>query len=267
MGKIISISNQKGGVGKTTTAINVAASMASMGKDILIIDSDPQCNSTSAVGIDKKDIDKRNTQDNRYKNLYDIYGGHCTAEETIINTPFERLSIIPASRHLVDIEIEHVGKERREWILAEAINKIRDRFEYIFVDCPPSLGLLTLNSLVAADSVMIPVQCEYFALEGLGLLANTIMDVQDSFNPSLKIEGILMTMYDIRNNLSLEVVKDVRDSYGDKVYTTMIPRNVVLGEAPSFGKPAMYYDIRSKGAQSYISLAQEILNGKAGQRA
>ncbi len=267
MGKLISISNQKGGVGKTTTVINLAASLGSIGKGVLIVDSDPQCNSTSSVGIDKKDIDSRNPEENRYKTLYDIYTGHCTAEETIMETTFERISIIPASKHLVDAEIEHVGKERREFILADALKNIRNRFEYILVDCPPSLGLLTLNALVAADSVMIPVQCEYFALEGLGLLASTIMDVQDSFNPALKIEGILLTMFDVRNNLSQEVVKDVRDSYGSKVYTTMIPRNVVLGEAPSFGKPAMYYDARSKGAQSYLALAQEILNGKVGQGA
>ncbi|MBF0538662.1 MAG: ParA family protein [Nitrospirae bacterium] len=259
MGKIISISNQKGGVGKTTTAINLAASLANLGRDVLIVDTDPQCNATSGVGIDKGNIEK---------NLYDVYSGSCPIEEAIIKTPFERLHIIPASRRLVDVEIEHVNKERREWILSEALNHIKNRFEYIIVDCPPSLGLLTLNSLVAADSVMIPVQCEYFALEGLSLLAKTITNVQDSFNPSLELEGILLTMYDTRNNLSVEVAAEVRSSYDAKVYTTIIPRNVVLAESPSHGKPAMYYDIRSKGAQSYISLAEEMLGEKGlGQKA
>jgi len=251
MGKVLTIVNQKGGVGKTTTAINLAASLALAEKDILIIDNDPQGNSTSGLGISRDDLDK---------SLYDVYAGRCEINDALKKSSMEHLNILPSTIDLLGIEVELVGKEGRESVLNNAIDSIREKYRYIFIDCPPSLGLLTLNALVAADSVIIPVQCEYYALEGLGLLTKTLRLVRNSFNPNLEIEGIVLTMFDLRNNLSQEVAKEVRKYFGDKVYNTVIPRNVTLGEAPSYGKPALLYDIRSKGAQSYLSLAKEILS-------
>lgn len=251
MGKVITIVNQKGGVGKTTTAINLAASLALTEKDILLIDTDPQGNSTSGLGIVREEIDK---------SLYDVYTGRCEIVDAIRMTVMEHLSILPSTMDLLGAEFELIGRERRENILQKAMHSIKDKFLYMLIDCPPSLGLLTLNALVAADSVIIPVQCEYYPLEGLSLLLRTLRNVRSSFNPDLEIEGIVLTMFDSRNNLSHEVAQEVRKHFGNKVYNTVIPRNVTLGEAPSFGKPALLYDIRSKGAQSYLSLAKEILN-------
>lgn len=250
MGKTIVIANQKGGVGKTTTTLNLAASLALAEKDILVIDTDPQGNLTSGLGINRDDLQK---------SLYDIYTGGFPIEEVIIGTAVPHLHIVPSNIDLLGVEVELVQREGREKILSNAIARIKDSYRYIFIDCPPSLGLLTLNGLVAADSVIVPVQCEYYSLEGLGLLSRTLKLVRGSFNPSLDIEGILLTMFDARNTLSHQVAEEVRKFFREKVYHTLIPRNVSLGEAPSHGKPAILYDARSKGAQSYLSLAKEML--------
>lgn len=251
MGKTIAIANQKGGVGKTTTTINLSASIALAEKDILIIDTDPQGNLTSGLGIDREALQK---------SLYDVYTGKFPIEDVIIETSLPHLYIVPSTIDLLGVEVELVQKDRRERMLLDAILKIKNNYRYIFIDCPPSLGLLTLNGLVAADSVIVPVQCEYYSLEGLSLLTRTLRLVRGSFNPNLDIEGILLTMFDARNSLSYQVAEEVRKFFKEKVYKTLIPRNVTLGEAPSYGKPAILYDARSKGAQSYLSLAKEILN-------
>lgn len=251
MGKTVAIVNQKGGVGKTTTAVNLAASLSMAGKDILIIDTDPQGNSTTGLGIGREEAGKT---------LYDVYAERCSPEDAVLPTTVEHLSIIPSNIDLLGVEVELVGREGREHMLSRIISRLRDKYQYILLDCPPSLGLLSLNALVAADSVIIPVQCEYYALEGLGLITRTIQLVRNSFNPALELKGVLLTMFDTRNSLSHQVVQEVRKHFGDKVFKTLIPRNVTLSEAPSHGKAAVFYDIRSSGAQSYLSLAKEILN-------
>lgn len=250
MGKIISVANQKGGVGKTTSAINLAASLAAVEHSTLLIDIDPQSNSTSGVGIDPKTVDK---------SIYEVMVGGVNAIDAIRNTEMPNLDIIPSHINLVGAEIEMVDRARRENILRDAVVHLKDKYDFIIIDCPPSLGLLTINSLTASDSVMIPVQCEYFALEGLGQLLNTIKIVLQHLNKELEIEGVLMTMYDSRTRLSNQVADEVARYFGDKVFDTVISRNVRLAEAPSFGKPVILYDASSAGSKNYLSLAREII--------
>lgn len=251
MNKIVSIVNQKGGVGKTTTAVNLAASLALSGEKILLLDIDPQGNSTSGLGVSRDSLERT---------LYNVFSGECGISDAIVQTSLENLMLAPSGIDLLGVEVELAGREGREQMLSSALATVRREFRYIFIDCPPSLGMLTLNALVAADSVLVPVQCEYYALEGLGLLTKTLQLIRNSFNPCIDIEGILLTMFDTRNSLSHQVVSEIKKYFGDKVYQTVIPRNVALGEAPSHGKPALLYDIRSRGAQSYLSLAKEILH-------
>ena len=258
MGRVIAIANQKGGVGKTTTTVNIAASLAAAEKKVLLIDSDPQGNSTSGMGIDRKDISG---------STYDLYTGKRTLQEIKKPTHFPWLDVIPAGIDLVGVEVELIQMIARERVLKKALAAIKNNYDYIFIDCPPSLGLLTVNALTAADGVLIPVQTEYYALEGLTALMNTIKLIKQDLNPDLTIEGVLLTMYDSRNNLADQVSQEVRKYFGSKVFTTVIHRNVALSEAPSHGKPVLLYDIRSRGAQSYLELAKEVLtNAKAGAR-
>jgi chromosome partitioning protein len=255
MGKVTAVANQKGGVGKTTSAINIAASLAAAGKHVLLIDTDPQGNSTSGFGIDK---------DNLNGSLYDLYSETKNIDELIRETSLDHLNIISSNIDLIGAELELAGKENRETILRDAIVHVKHRYDYLFIDCPPSLSLLTLNALVAADSLLVPMQCEYYALEGISMLLRTFELIKNSFNPSLEIEGILLTMFDGRTTLANQVTDELRRHFGDKVYKTIIPRNVTLAEAPSHGKPVMLYDIRSKGAQSYLELAKEIIGNETG---
>lgn len=255
MGKITAVANQKGGVGKTTTSINISASLAEAGKHVLLIDTDPQGNSTSGLGIDK---------DNLSGSLYDLYTESKTIDEIIQKTNMACLDIVASNIELIGAELELSLKEGRETILKQALEPHRDQYDYIFIDCPPSLSLLTLNALVAADSLLIPMQCEYYALEGISMLLRTFNLIKDSYNPELEIEGILLTMFDGRNALAHQVTDELRKHFGDKVYQTVIPRNITLAEAPSHGKPVIEYDIRSKGAQCYMALAKEIIGNEAG---
>ena len=249
-GKIIAITNQKGGVGKTTTAINLCASLAVAEKSTLLVDMDPQGNATSGLGIDKEKLETT---------VYDSLFEPALVEDAIVETAMPFLHLLPSNRQLTGAEVELVAQVGRELKLKQALESIRDKYRYIIVDCPPSLGLLTLNVLTAADSMLIPVQCEYYALEGLGHLLGTVQLVQSALNPELEIEGVLMTMFDKRLNLASQVVDETVEYFGDKVYKTIIPRNVRLSESPSFGKPILLYDIQSKGAESYLQLAREVI--------
>lgn len=251
MGKVITIVNQKGGVGKTTTAINLAAGVAVAEYSTLLIDTDPQGNSTSGLGIEASESGK---------NVYDTLISDVDPHEVILKTEMPFLSLLPSNINLVGAEVELVDFDNREMIMKGVVDKIRSEYEYIFIDCPPSLGLLTLNALVAADTVLIPVQCEYYALEGLGQLLNTINIVQRGLNTKLEIEGVLMTMFDSRLRLSNQIVDEVKKHFGDKVYSTLISRNVRLSEAPSYGKPVLLYEAVSSGARNYMELAKEFLN-------
>jgi chromosome partitioning protein len=250
MGKIITISNQKGGVGKTTTAINLSASLAASEKKTLLLDLDPQGNATSGVGV-KKGSFKRG--------LYHCLVMNEPLENVILGTDLEHLKVVPSDRNLAGAEVELVDFEQREFRLKKILEAVKDDYEYILIDCPPSLGLLTLNALTAADSILVPIQCEYFALEGVTELWDTLVRIRRGLNPNLAIQGFLLTMFDERTNLANQVVADLRDFLGSQVLSTLIPRNIRLAEAPSYGKPIILYDIKSKGAESYISLAKEVI--------
>lgn len=249
MGRVIAVANQKGGVGKTTTAVNLSTSLAKKGKKVILIDGDPQGNATSGLGVEK-DLDN---------SIYDVLVNEVDIKTTLQDTCVKTLKVCPSNMDLAGAEVELVSQMSREFRLKEKIDPIKDEFDYIIIDCPPSLGLITLNSFTAADSVLIPVQCEYYALEGLGQLLNTINLVKKHLNKNLEIEGAVLTMYDMRTNLSNQVVKEVKRYFDDKVYKTVIPRNIKLSEAPSFGMPIGLYDPKSKGARSYEKLAKEVM--------
>ena len=256
MGKIISLVNQKGGVGKTTTSINLSASLAVLGKRVLLVDLDPQGNTTTGVGINKGDINK---------SVYDVLIGECNISEAIVKTKYENLYVLPATLNLAGLDIELIEKSRQEQNfqrsgqLKRYIDPIKDEFDFIIIDCPPSLATITTNALTASNSVIIPVQCEFFALEGITQLLKTIMLAQKSLNPNLVIEGVLLTMLDSRTNLGFEVVEDIRKFFKEKVYNTIIPRLVRLTEAPSHGEPIIAYDPKSRGSEAYINLAKEVI--------
>ena len=252
MGRVICIANQKGGVGKTTTAVNLAASLAAAERDVLLVDCDPQGNATSGLGVRIKPEDRT---------VYHVLIGQCAAEDALRATDLEHLTIIGSDVNLFGAEVELGGTANSHNLLGKALRPLTDRFRYIFLDCPPSLGLLTLNALSCCDGVLIPLQCEYYALEGLTQLLQTVSRVRRNFNPNLGLEGIALTMYDGRNNLARQVEADVRSHFGELVYDTRVPRNVRLSEAPSHGKPAILYDIKSAGAQAYLSLAREMAGG------
>jgi len=250
MGRIIAISNQKGGVGKTTTAINLSACLAEKGKKVLTIDMDPQGNTTSGLGIDKNEVEDTS---------YEVLLGEAKIENAITKSIMDGLFVVPSERGLAGAEIELIGKVDREFILKKEVERIKDDYDFIIIDCPPSLGLITLNAFAASDSILIPIQCEYYALEGLSQLTKTIKLVKQGINPNLHIEGVLLTMYDSRTNLSVQIAEDVRKYFGATVYKTVIPRNVRLSEAPSYGRPIMAFDNKSKGAECYKKLANEVI--------
>ena len=251
MGRTIAIANQKGGVGKSTTAINLSSCLGEMGQKVLTIDMDPQGNTTSGMGVEKNEVE--NT-------IYELLLGESKLEDCIIPLNFDNLSLIPSNVNLAGAEIELIGVEDKEFILKNAIDQVRDQYDFIIIDCPPSLNMLTINAMTTADTVLVPIQCEYYALEGLSQLMHTIELVQERLNPELEMEGVVFTMYDARTNLSLQVVENVKDSLDQNIYKTIIPRNVRLAEAPSYGMPITQYDPKSRGAEAYMDFAEEFLD-------
>ena len=251
--RAIAVANQKGGVGKTTTTINLSASLAAKGKRVLVIDMDPQGNTTSGFGVDKNELE--NT-------VYELILGECSIQECLLKDVIENVSLIPSNVNLAAAEIELIGVEKKEFILKNEVDWIRDQYDFIVIDCPPSLNMLTVNAMTTADTVLVPIQCEYYALEGLSQLIHTVNLVRERLNPTLDIEGILFTMYDARTNLSMQVVENVKDHLTQRIYKTMIPRNIRLAEAPSYGMPINLYDPKSAGAESYMALADEVIRRK-----
>jgi len=250
MGRIISIANQKGGVGKSTTAINLSAAIAEKNKRVLVIDSDPQGNTTSGLGVDKNAVEKT---------IYDVYLGNDTINHCIVKTEYDNLELLPSNVNFAAAEIELIGVEKKEYILRNEVDYVKDNYDFIIIDCPPSLSLLTVNALASSDTVLVPVQCEYYALEGLSQLIHTINLVKERLNPSLEMEGVVFTMYDSRTNLSSQVVENVKENLEERIFDTLIPRNIRLAEAPSYGQPITTYEPKSAGAESYRNLAEEII--------
>ncbi|MBQ7792466.1 MAG: ParA family protein [Clostridia bacterium] len=250
MGKIIAVANQKGGVGKTTSAINIAASLGHFGKKVLLIDADPQGNSTSGVGVNKERVEH---------SFYDVLIGSEPIEKSVVETQWENLWLCPCNIDLAGAEIELVGVSDREFQFSKSLEAVKDEYDYIIVDCPPSLGLITINILSGSDSILIPLQCEYFALEGLSQLMNTLRKIKSRYNESLEIEGVILTMYDGRPHLTLQVAEEIKKYFGEKVFKSPIPRSVRLGEAPSYGEPILYYDKRSRCTEAYLNIAKDIL--------
>ena len=251
MGRTIAIANQKGGVGKTTTTINLSACLAEVGKKVLVIDSDPQGNTTSGLGVNKNEQEKT---------IYELLLRENTIEEAIIKTPIENLELLASNINLSGAEIELIGVDKKEYILRDELKKVKDNYDFILIDCPPSLSMLTINAMCAADTVLVPIQCEYYALEGLSQLIHTINLVKKRLNPNLEMEGVVFTMYDARTNLSLQVVENVKDHLDQYIFATLIPRNIRLAEAPSYGLPINLYDPKSSGAESYLLLAEELID-------
>lgn len=251
MGRIIAIANQKGGVGKTTTAINLSACLAEKGQKVLAVDIDPQGNMTSGLGLEKEAIDKT---------IYDLMIGEATIEDVIYKEVIENLDILPTDINLSGAEIELIGTDNKEFIIRNEVHKVKEEYDFIIIDCPPSLSVLTINAMTTADTVLVPIQCEYYALEGLSQLIHTIELVKERLNPGLEMEGVVFTMYDARTNLSLQVVENVKDNLNQTIYKTIIPRNIRLAEAPSYGMPINKYDSKSTGADSYRRLAEEVIN-------